>query len=271
MTVGDRGVLVPLVTPVDSEGAICAEDIRGLVDSVRPFVVGLMPALSSGEGWVLSERQWSELLAECVAAAQELPVIAGIELPTTDEVIRRALTAASMGAEAVAITTPFGKHVSQEHMFEHTRAVDAALRSTDASVLIYNESVVSGNVTTLTTLQKMCELSSVIAVKESSGEEGLASELVRSGVGAAVYQGHEHLCGDLATTNGLAVSLANLAPELCRAAVRDPSPECCAAVITTAQRYHLGDDQWHVELKRELKRRGVITHDQRITTTEGAP
>lgn len=51
------GVVVPLVTPLGEGGAVVEEDVRRLVESVGDEATGLMPALSSGEGWRLSAEQ----------------------------------------------------------------------------------------------------------------------------------------------------------------------------------------------------------------------
>ena len=45
-----QGVIVPLVTPLDAAGEVCAASVGRLVDSVRPAASALVPTLSSGEG-----------------------------------------------------------------------------------------------------------------------------------------------------------------------------------------------------------------------------
>ena len=46
-------------------------------------------ALSSGEGWRLDEQQWTDVVRHTRRYADGLPVLAGIQLPETSEVIRR--------------------------------------------------------------------------------------------------------------------------------------------------------------------------------------
>ena len=85
-----QGVIVPLITPLTAEGAVCAASIERLIESVRPAAAGLVPTLSSGEGWRLTLSQWRDMVLWTRRFARGLPVLAGIELPTTGEVLERA-------------------------------------------------------------------------------------------------------------------------------------------------------------------------------------
>src|SRR5205807_47731 len=78
MTAPFEGVVVPLVTPLDANGDVSAAGVERLVGSVRDHAAALMPALSSGEGWRLSEDQWRAMVSRTVAAARGLPVFAGL-------------------------------------------------------------------------------------------------------------------------------------------------------------------------------------------------
>ncbi len=80
----------PPVTPPCGHDKVCASSVERLIDSVRPAASGLIPALSSGEGWQLDEAQWRDMVSLTRRFARWLPVLAGIELPTTREAIERA-------------------------------------------------------------------------------------------------------------------------------------------------------------------------------------
>ena len=161
------GVQVPLVTPVDSAGAVCREDVRSMIDFLRPHVDGLVPALSTGEGGALDDRQWRDMVSATVEFAKGLPVYAGALSPTTGGVIEKAVQAAGLGADAVIATTPYGMGVTQQQMFQHYAEIYAA---SPLPVIVYDEVDQSGNVLELSTLLGICKLPGVVAVKDSQGE-----------------------------------------------------------------------------------------------------
>src|SRR3989338_11285772 len=106
-----RGIIPPLVTPIDEVGEVCERSVRNLIDFVRPYSEALMPCLSTGEGWALKYEQWERMFLISKKYADDLPVLVGVEVPTTEEVVERAREAKVLGADAVVVTTPFRKNL----------------------------------------------------------------------------------------------------------------------------------------------------------------
>ncbi|GGT02356.1 dihydrodipicolinate synthase family protein [Streptomyces cinerochromogenes] len=251
------GVVVPLVTPLDRQGRVRADDVARLVDSVRAGVTALMPTLSSGEGWLLTEAQWRDMVAATVHCADGLPVIAGVQLPDTAAVVARTRLAAELGADAVAVTTPFGAGVGQEDIVTHYERVLGA----GSPVLVYNEEALSGNRIEAGTLARVCRLPGVIGVKESSGDPAFTRQLVAAGLGVPVFEGWENLLLQVPGVAGFIGPLANLEPALCAALLRHPTPELQAEVDTACETYGILRDDWYLHVKRALVARGVIGTD----------
>ena len=133
------GVIVPLVTPLDADGAVCADSVARLVESVGPHVSGLMPTLSSGEGWKLDTDRWQRMVELTVAAAAGLPVFVGIQQATTSEVLARARLLATLRVDGIVVTTPFGSGVTQAQTLEHYRVIRD---ESGADLFVYNAKIV---------------------------------------------------------------------------------------------------------------------------------
>jgi 4-hydroxy-tetrahydrodipicolinate synthase len=256
------GVIVPLVTPLTAAGEVCAASVERLIESVRPHVTGLMPALSSGEGWRLEPGQWRDMVLWTRRFARGLPVLAGVELPTTGEVIDRAVLARELEVDAIVVAPPFVADLGQAQIRAHYQAIG---RAAGLPVFLYNEPKLTGAAMTLETLIALCRSEGVVGIKDSSGSAGLTRELVAAGTGTPVFQGWEQLCG--ATTPGVAgyiLPLANLDAQLCRSMLESPSAPLQAAIDRRCAEHGLLGDQWYLGLKRELRRRGVIGDDRAV-------
>ncbi|WP_251072244.1 dihydrodipicolinate synthase family protein [Streptomyces sp. ISL-43] len=249
-----------LVTPIDGAGEVDEKSTARLIASVRPYADALLPALSTGEGSSLSDRQWRDVLAAVVRHADGVPVLAGILRPTTAEAVARARTASGLGAAAVVVTTPYGPDVTQEEMYLHFEAVAGA----GLPVVAYHESALSRNSLDLDTLLRVCALPGVAGVKDSAGDTDFTRALIAAGPGVPVVQGLEHLLLESGPVDGWVVALANIEPKLCKALLTDRGEERAAQLHAACERYGLERDDWYRSLKTELLRRAVIETDREV-------
>ncbi|MDH6122389.1 dihydrodipicolinate synthase family protein [Kitasatospora sp. GAS204B] len=253
-----QGVTVALVTPLTSSAQVAEQDVERLVRSVRDHVTALLVTLSTGEGWALTDDQWRTMLATTIQHAAGRLVLAGVQRPTTDQVVERAIEARRLGAAAVVATSPYGPQVSQEEIYQHYAAIAA---QSGLAVIVYNESVHSGNATELATLLRICRLPGVAAVKESSGCPQAIKRLIAADPGVPVYQGRERLLLEAGSPDGKAVALANVEPAFCAELFRNPAPARAAELAAYCERYELDREDWYRPLKSELMRRGVLSCD----------
>src|SRR5678815_5872860 len=72
------------------------------------------------QGWRLDRSEWEAMLRTTLELAAPPRVIAGIERPTTDEVIELARIARRMGIGAIMLTSPFGPEVDQMATVSYT-------------------------------------------------------------------------------------------------------------------------------------------------------
>ncbi len=257
-----QDVIVPLITPLAAGGEVCAASVERLIESVRPASSGLIPALSSGEGWRLSAAQWRDMVTWTRRFARGLPVLAGIVLPTIAEVIERAKLARELAVEAVVVPPLFGRGLSEVELRAQYRSI---ARESGLPLFLYNEPKLAGTALGLETLVELCRSGDVVGVKDSSGSVELTRALVSAGTGVPVFQGWEHLC--LATTPGVqgyVLPLSNLEPQLCRSMFQSPSEALQAEISRQCEAHDLLGDRWYAGLKRELRRRGVIADDRLV-------
>lgn len=258
------GIIPPLVTPLDEHGKVCEQSVKNLIDVVSPYAAAVMPTLSSGEGWALHDKQWEAMVQFTLKHSLGLPVLAGIEYETTEKVVAKARVAQSMGVDAVVVTTPFGKNITQEQIYRHFEQI----RDVGILVFIYNEQAISGNSIGYDTMERICGLGNIVGIKEASGSadftKRLVKRLVDSGIDVPVFQGWEHLCYQSNGVDGYILPLSNLEPRLCSEMLENPTAEKQSDIDTLCRKYNITGSDWYVWLKKELHQRGIIATERAI-------
>ncbi|MBI2549360.1 dihydrodipicolinate synthase family protein [Candidatus Woesearchaeota archaeon] len=254
------GIIPPLITPVDYKGHVCEKSVKNLVDFVGPYATALMPTLSSGEGWRLSDEQWEAMVKLTLKHSLGLPVLAGVEYKTTEEAVEKARTAQRLGVDAVVVTTPFGKETTQGEIYQHFEQI----KKVGVPVFIYNEEAISGNSIGYETIERICRLGNIVGIKEASCSAEFTKRLVDSGLEVPVFQGWEHLCYQSKGVAGYILPLANLEPNVCSEMLKNPTVEKQNEIDFLCKRYNLLGDYWYVFLKKELHRRGIIATERAI-------
>ena len=255
-----KGIIPPLVTPIDNEGNVCEQSVKRLIEFVSPYSSALMPTLSSGEGWALSDKQFEDMIKFTVKYSK-LPVFAGVELKTTEEVIEKAKIAKSLGVDAIVITTPFDKNLSQEEIYEHFRKIK---NEVDISIFIYNEHAISGNSISFETITKICRLGNIIGIKEASGSAKFTQRLVQAKLNVPIFQGWEHLCFESKGVEGYILPLSNLEPKLCFEMLQHLTLEKQREIDALCKKYNITSNDWYAWLKRELHQRKIISTERVI-------
>lgn len=250
------GVVVPLVTPVDEQRKVCASSVARLMTDLRGRVTGYMPALSTGEGWKLSLKQWIDIVHLTVEHADGAPVLAGVEVGRPAGILARAALAEALGADAIVVPPPFpASGTPRPTLVEHFREIIA---KSPLPVFVYHENAVSKMDLDVAALREVCALPGVIGVKESSGDAQFTKELLAEAVPVPVFQGWEHQIADIPGVQGFVGPLANLEPDTCAEAVTSFSRVSQERINELSERYDLLADDWYLHVKTELARRGVI-------------
>ena len=163
-----HGVLPALITPF-RDGAVDEEAFIRLIErQIAGGVHGLVPAGTTGESATLSHDEHRRVVELCVkAAAGRVPVIAGAGSNSTAEAIELTRHAKAVGADAVLMVTGYYNRPSQEGIYRHYAAVDAAV---DMPVLVYN--VPGRAVVDISneTLERLAKLTNIIGIKDATAD-----------------------------------------------------------------------------------------------------
>lgn len=167
MTVSWQGVYPALLTPFRSDDTLDLPLFEKNLDAqLDAGVDGLIVGGSLGEASTLETGEKRDLVACALAkAAGRVPVILNIAESTTREAIRQASLAKDWGAHGLMVLPPMRYKSSPRETVEWFASI---ARSTDLSVMVYNNPVDYGVEVTLDMFGELTECGNIRAVKEST-------------------------------------------------------------------------------------------------------
>ncbi|MDR2548636.1 MAG: 4-hydroxy-tetrahydrodipicolinate synthase [Desulfobulbus sp.] len=172
-----EGAITAMVTPM-RDGAI---DEQGLIDLIEFQIAGgihgIVPCGTTGESATLSFDEHKRVIELTVKTVKgRVPVIAGTGANNTLEAIELTESAKASGADAVLSVVPYYNKPSQEGLFQHFKAILAAV---DIPMILYN--VPGRTVTNMlpATVARLAVLPNVIGIKEASGNLSQISEIIQ--------------------------------------------------------------------------------------------
>jgi len=212
-----KGSITALVTPF-AQGEVDEDSLQRLIEwQISEGSNGLVPCGTTGESPTLSHNEHKRVVEITIEAARKrVPVIAGAGSNNTVEAIELATHAERAGADGVLIVAPYYNKPSQEGIYQHFKAIDAAI---GIPIIVYNippRSVVDISVETLARIFRECR--NVVGVKDATGnllrptlermacgnEFNLLSGEDMTALGYIAHGGH-----------GCVSVTANVAPHLC--------------------------------------------------------
>jgi 4-hydroxy-tetrahydrodipicolinate synthase len=140
-----------LITPFSGDGSIDNDAFCANVDRVLGAnATGVLIGGCTGEFWSLTLAERCELFrVGADAVGKRGTVLAGTGAVTVAETVALTRAAEDAGCDAALILPPYFIHLNEDEIFEHFRAVDAAV---SLPIVLYKE------------------LDHVVAIKESSGD-----------------------------------------------------------------------------------------------------
>ena len=265
-----RGSIPALVTPF-RDGKV---DEAALVELVNWHVAegshGIVAVGTTGETPTLSHEEHEHCIEVVVeTAAGRIPVIAGAGSNNTAESVRLMRFAATVGADAALVVTPYYNKPSQRGLYHHFKALHDAV---DLPILIYN--IPGRSIVDMTpeTMGELAKLPRIIGVKDATGDVSRVSD-TRIACGREFIQ----LSGEDASALGFNAHggtgcisvVANIAPRLslgvpggdARRRLRPgadlPGP-ADAAAPRRLRRAEPGADQVRAVAARQVHRRGPL-------------
>lgn len=210
-----KGSMPALVTPFRG-GELDLETLKKLVEwHVGEGSHGLVPVGTTGESPTLTHEEHETVIETVVkSVAGRIPVIAGAGSNNTVEAIRFVQHAASVGADAALVVTPYYNKPTQRGLIAHFTALhDAA----DIPIIIYNIPGRSVIDMTPDTMGELAKLPRIVGVKDATADLARVCD-TRITCGADFMQ----LSGEDATAHGFnaqggvgCISVtANVAPKM---------------------------------------------------------
>ena len=175
-----KGVIVPIITPIDEEERIDEAALRDQVDYIIDGgLQGILAFGSNGEFYQVEEEEMKRGLAIMLdQAAGRGPVYFGIGALNTRKCNRLAQMAAGMGVSGVSILQPMFLKPNAEELFLHFKTIAESVPETP--VLIYNNPGRVGYGLTADLIDRLAhEVANIVGMKDTSGDITLTEECVR--------------------------------------------------------------------------------------------
>ena len=172
------GIVPPVVTPYLPDGQV---DTKGLRRVVRHLldngVHGLFLLGSTSECVLLSEQQRMLVLTTALEEIKgQVPVVAGVMDAATELCIGHGLRARDAGVNGLVLTAPYYTRTNQTETVDHFRYVHDAV---GLPIIAYDIPVCVHTKLARETIHRLAKDEVIIALKDSSGDEGNFRMLLR--------------------------------------------------------------------------------------------
>ena len=191
-----KGVIVPIITPIDENELIDEKALREQVDYViEGGILGILAFGSNGEFYVIEEDEMErglKIMAD--QAAGRVPVYFGIGAISTKKCVRLAKMAAANGAAGISVLQPMFLKPTENELFGHFKAIADAVP--DTPVLLYNNPGRVGYTMSGNLVDRLAhEVENIVGMKDTSGDMTQTSEFIRRtrDVGFKVFGGKDTL------------------------------------------------------------------------------
>ena len=127
----------------------------------------LVPCGTTGESPTLTHEEHLRVVELTVELAKgKVPVLAGAGGYNTAEVIGLACELADVGADGILSVTPYYNKPTQEGLYQHYRAIAAAV---SLPIILYSVQGRTGVNIEPTTVKRLAEIENIVGIKEASG------------------------------------------------------------------------------------------------------
>jgi 4-hydroxy-tetrahydrodipicolinate synthase len=172
-TIDLHGMMPAIVTVFHADGSLDVDGTRRYLAHVLelPGVTGILCGGYTGEGSALSRQEKRDLVEACKGlTAGIVPLIAGIDSPSTNGAIEAAIDARESGADVVQVNSPFYGLLRRGFVgnAEVTRQFFADLdRAVGLPMTIFQYPTWSGLTYPPETLAALSEMDNIVGIKEA--------------------------------------------------------------------------------------------------------
>lgn len=184
-----HGVLVPIVTPFDKNGAVDVPTLEKLVGClINKGVAGIVACGTTGEYYALSPKEREVVMTTIAKHAKgKVGLIAGINSLSTDHAIELAQQAKQMGYEGLMLSANPYSLPEQAGIIAHFEKVANTVKM---PIIMYNFPARVGVNIEFETVEYLSKNPYIIGIKESSGNFSHALRMLQ-----AKFANFEIVCG----------------------------------------------------------------------------
>ena len=175
-----KGVVVPILTPIDENERIDEEKLRSQVDYViEGGVLGILAFGSNGEFYMVEEDEMERGLEIMISQSNgRVPVYFGIGAISTKKCVRLAKMAIKKGAYGISVLQPMFLKPTEEELFLHFKTIADAVPST--TMLLYNNPGRVGYTMSANLVDRLAhEVENIVGMKDTSGDITQMEEFIR--------------------------------------------------------------------------------------------
>jgi 4-hydroxy-tetrahydrodipicolinate synthase len=178
-----KGTYTALITPFDPDDNLDEDGLRTLLQlQINAGISGIVVMGTTGESPTLSIEERREIIK---IAREVIPdnvtLIVGTGHSSTKQTVINTLQAQDLGADMALVVTPYYNKPTQEGIFRHFSEI---AKVSTLPLIAYNTPGRSGQNITAETVKRLCGISTVIGIKESSGNIAHLSDIIE------LCQGH---------------------------------------------------------------------------------
>lgn len=175
-----KGVVVPILTPIDEDEKIDEKKLRKQVDYViEGGVLGILAFGSNGEFYMVEEdemERWLQIIIDQTAG--RVPVYFGIGAISTKKCCRLAKMARKYGAAGISILQPMFLKPTEKELFLHFKTIADCVPG--LPVLLYNNPGRVGYTMSGSLVERLAhEVENIVGMKDTSGDITQTAEFIR--------------------------------------------------------------------------------------------
>jgi 4-hydroxy-tetrahydrodipicolinate synthase len=216
-----RGMIVPIVTPLSSEGVLDAAALGRLCGiQVRAGTQVIFALGTTGEFYGLSLAQQGQVVETVVeAVAGRAAVIVGVSAHSTAMSVQALRECRRDGVTAYVSSTPYFMGYSQTELLDHFRLLSDAAKT---PIILYNYPGRYRHRIDISTIRQLLEEGRVLAIKDTDGDFQYMLQLLELKQTFPSFLVFEGALPNLAKSGRLGIdgsvqALANLWPDECAA------------------------------------------------------
>ena len=212
-----KGAGVAIVTPMYEDGSVNYDKLGELIEfQIANSTDAIIICGTTGESSTMSHGEHLKTIKYAIdKVAKRIPVIAGTGSNCTETAIMMSKEAASYGADALLIVTPYYNKATQKGLIAHYTAIANAVP--DTPIIMYNVPSRTGcNIQPATVAALVKNVKNIVGLKAASGDlSQIAKTVSLAGDDLELYSGNDDQTLPILSLGGIGVIsvLSNVAPK----------------------------------------------------------